>query len=74
MRAAENRLAVGAYAVDSKVAYEVTRAWRAYGRDLEQSFSGASLLRHKAAASIIALMFALGIAGWYVTFPLSFWR
>ncbi len=74
MRAAENRPAVGAYAVDPKVAYQVTRAWRAYSRDLEQSFSGASLLRHKAAASIIALMFALGLAGWFVTFPPLFWR
>ncbi len=74
MRASENPLTVGAHAVDPKAAYQIMRAWRAYGRYLEQSCSGASVLRHNAAASIIALMFALGIAGWYVTFPLSFWR
>jgi hypothetical protein len=74
MRASENPLAVGAYAIDPKATYQVMRAWRAYSRDLEQSCSGASLLRHKAAASIIALMFALGFAGWYVTFPPSFWH
>jgi len=67
-------LTVGAHAVDPKAAYQVTRAWRAYSWDLEQSRSGASVLRHQAAASIIALMFALGLAGWYRTFPPSFWR
>jgi len=50
------------------------RAWRAYSRDLEQSCSGASSLRLKVAASIIALTFALGFAGWYVTFPPLLWR
>jgi len=39
-------------------------AWRAYSGDLEQSCSGASVLRHKAAASIVALMFAPGLARW----------
>jgi len=73
-RAAENRPAVGAYAVDPKAAYEVMRAWRAYSRDLEQSCSGASSLRRKLAASIIALTFALGFAGWFVTFSPSLWR
>ena len=74
MHAAENRPPVGAYAVDPKAAYEVMRAWRAYSRDLEQSCSGASSLRYKVAATITALTFALGFAGWYVTFPPSLWR
>jgi len=71
---AEKRPAIGVYAVDPKAAYEVMRAWRAYSRDLEQSCSGASSLRHKVVASIIALMFALGFAGWFVTFSPSLWR
>ena len=74
MHAAENRPPVAAYAVDPKAAYEVMRAWRAYSRDLEQSCSGASSLRLKVAATITALTFALGFAGWYVTFPSSLWR
>ena len=74
MHAAENRQTVGAYAVDPKAACEVMRAWRAYSRDLGQSCSGASSLRLKVAASIIALTFALGFAGWYVTFPPLLWR
>jgi hypothetical protein len=59
MRAAENSQVVGVYAVDPKAAYEVTRAWRAYGRDLGQAYSGAGSLRHKLAASIIALASSL---------------
>ena len=55
MRAAENRQVLGAYAVDPKAAYEVMRAWRAYGRDLGQSCGGAGSLRHRLAARIIAL-------------------
>jgi hypothetical protein len=73
MRAAENRPALGAYAVDPKAAYEVMKAWRAYSRDLEQSCSGAGTLRHKLAASIVALAFALGFAGW-LTFSTSLWH
>jgi hypothetical protein len=74
MRAAENRAAIGAYAVDPKAAYQVMSAWRANSRDLGQSCSDASLLRYKVAASIIALLFALGFAGWFATFLPSFWR
>jgi len=74
MRAPGDRPAPGAYAVDPKAAYEVMRAWRAYSRDLEQSCGGASSLRYKVTASIIALTFALGFAGWYVTFPPLLWR
>ena len=59
MRAAENRQVVGAYAVDPKAACEVMRAWRAYSRDLGQSYSGAGSLRHKLAARIIALALSL---------------
>ena len=74
MHAAENRQTVGAYAVDPKAACEVMRAWRAYSRDLGQSCGGAGSLRHKLAARIIALTFALGFAGWFVTFSPSLWR
>jgi hypothetical protein len=59
MRAAENRQAVDAYAVDPKAAYEVMRAWRAYSRDLGKSCGGTDSLRHKLAARIIALASSL---------------
>jgi len=59
MRAAENRQVVGAYAVDPKAAYEVMRAWRAYSRDLGQTCGGASSLRQRLAARIIALTSSL---------------
>jgi hypothetical protein len=74
MRAAENRPAAGAYAVDPKAAYEIVRAWRAYSRDLGQSCSGAGSLRRKLAAGIIALTFAAGFAGWFATHSPSLWR
>ena len=74
MRASETPLTVGAHAVDPKAACQTIRAWRAYSRDLERSCSGASVWPHKAAASIIALMFALGLARWYLTLPPFFWR
>jgi hypothetical protein len=74
MRAAETRPPVGVFAVDPKAAYEAMRAWRAYSRDLEQTCSGAGSFRHKLAASIIALAFALASAAWFLTFSTSLWR
>ena len=65
--------ALGAYAVDPKAAYEVMRAWRAYCRDLDQSCSGSGSLRRKL-AGLGALMFALGLAGWFATHTALLWR
>ena len=73
MRAAENRPEVGAYAVDPKAAYEAMRAWRAYCRDLDHSCSGSSSLRRKL-AGLGALMFVLGLAGWFATHTALLWR